>query len=184
MLGHTLGDQTINLLYATDFADRLERLIIPSLRASFVVLTDRYIYSIIARAEVRGVDPTWLRDIFGFALVPDLVLYLHADLPHLVPRVLNSRGFDYWESGMDFLRAKDYYDSFVGYQIRLLAQFGALADEFGFVRVDANGTIHEVFQSLKAEIANVIVDMKPPKKAKGDKKGSDRKPNEKAKDDK
>ena len=111
MQGHTLGDTTMNLLYATDFVDRLERDIIPALRASFVVLTDRYIYSIIARAQARGADPAWLRSVFGFALVPDVVFYLQADLMHLIPRVLNVRGFDYWESGLDSLAGRDYYDS-------------------------------------------------------------------------
>jgi dTMP kinase len=82
MRGHTLGNLTTNLYYATDMVDRLEKVIIPALRAGFVVLTDRYIYSIISRALVRGVDATWIRDIFGFALVPDAVFYLSADLPH------------------------------------------------------------------------------------------------------
>jgi dTMP kinase len=166
MRGHTLGDATMNLLYATDFVDRLEREIIPALGASFVVLTDRYIYSIIARAQVRGVDPAWLRHIFGFALVPDAVFYLQADLAHLMPRVLNVRGFDFWESGMDLLPERDYYDSYIEYQTRLLAQFDAMADEFGFVRIDANLSIHEVFQALRAEIKELLKDMKPSKKLK------------------
>jgi dTMP kinase len=168
MLGHTLGILTTNLYYATDMVDRLEKIIIPALRAGFIVLTDRYIYSIIARAMVRGVDPAWIRDVFGFALVPDAVMYLHADLPHLIPRVLNARGFDYWESGMDFLPRRDYYDAFVEYQTRLLAQFEAMAEEFSFHRIDATQSIREVFQSLKGEIKLALADVKPitPKEAK------------------
>jgi len=161
MRGHTLGNLTSNLYYATDMVDRLEKIILPALRAGFVVLTDRYIYSIIARALVRGVDPNWIRDIFGFALVPDAVFYLHADLPHLIPRVLNARGFDYWESGMDTLPNRDYYEAFVEYQSRLLAQFEALVDEYDFHRIDATQSIREVFQALTAEIAVVLSDMKP-----------------------
>ena len=161
MQGHTLGNLTSNLFYATDMADRLEKIIIPALRAGFVVLTDRYIYSIIARAMVRGVDPAWIRDVFGFALVPDVVLYLHADLPHLIPRVLNARGFDYWESGMDFLPNRDYYDAFVEYQSRLLAQFEAIAEEYDFHRVDATRSIRAVFQDLKDGIQDVLAGMKP-----------------------
>ncbi|MFC2037615.1 dTMP kinase, partial [Chloroflexota bacterium] len=76
MRGHTLGRLTANLYYATDMVDRLEKLILPALRAGFVVLTDRYIYSIMVRAMVRGVDPAWIRDVFGFALIPDAVFYL------------------------------------------------------------------------------------------------------------
>jgi dTMP kinase len=166
MEGHTVGDTTMNLFYATDMVDRLERDIIPALRAGFVVLTDRYIYSVIARALVRGADPVWIRNVFGFALVPDIVFYLHADLVHLVPRVLNARGFDYWESGVDFLQGRDYYDSFVEYQTRLLAQFDAIAGEFNFVRIDANRSIREVFQSLQAEIKELLKGMKPPKEPK------------------
>jgi dTMP kinase len=180
MQGHTLGDTTMSLLYATDLVDRLERDIIPALQAGFVVLTDRYIYSIIARAQARGVDPAWLRNVFGFALVPDAVFYLQADLVHLIPRVLNVRGFDYWESGGDFLAGRDRYDSYVEYQTRLLAQFDAMADEFGFVRIDANRSIHEVFQSLRAEIKNLIKDMKPPKRLRKEaKKRAEGKPEDK-----
>jgi dTMP kinase len=161
MRGHTLGILTSNLYYATDMVDRLEKIILPALRAGFVVLTDRYIYSIIARAMVRGLDPGWIRDVFGFALIPDAVFYLHADLPHLIPRVLNARGFDFWESGMDFLAHRDYYDAFVEYQTRLLAQFDAITEEYNFQHIDATQSIREVFQDLKSEIQKVLADMKP-----------------------
>ncbi len=178
MLGHTLSDTTMNLFYITDFADRLEQEIIPALRASFVVLLDRYLYSIIARAQVRGADPSWLRDIFGFALVPDIVFYLQADLTNLVPRVLNARGFSYWESGVDILPGRDYYDSYIEYQTRLLAQFDSIADEFGMTRVDANQSIHDVFQSIRKQIWLTIADMKSTGRSKkktepkdGDKQG-------------
>ncbi|HSJ52892.1 MAG TPA: thymidylate kinase [Anaerolineae bacterium] len=170
MQGHTLGNLTANLFYATDMVDRLEKIILPALRAGFVVLTDRYIYSIIARATVRGVDPGWIRDVFGFALVPDAVYYLQADLPHLIPRVLNARGFNYWESGMDFLSNRDYYDAFVEYQSRLLAQFEVMVDEYSFCRIDATKSIREVFQDLKDSIQGLLGDMKPvsPSKAEQD----------------
>jgi dTMP kinase len=166
MLGHTLSDKTMNLFYITDFADRLEQDILPALRASKVVLLDRYLFSIIARAQVRGADPSWLRDIFGFALVPDIVFYLHADLTNLVPRVLNARGFSYWESGVDILPGRNYYDSYLEYQTRLLAQFDSIADEFGMVRVDANQSIHDVFQIIQNQISQTIADMKPAKRLK------------------
>jgi dTMP kinase len=176
MEGHTLGDTTMNLFYATDMVDRLERDIIPALRAGFVVLTDRYIYSVIARALVRGADPVWIRNVFGFALVPDIIFYLQADLAHLIPRVLNARGFDYWETGRDFMRGRDYYESFVEYQTRLLAQFDAIADEFNFVCINANRSIREVFQSLQTEIGALIKGMKPPKQPKEAKKETGGKP--------
>src|ERR687887_2922266 len=92
--GHTLGGITMSLFYATDFADRLENQIIPALRAGFIVLTDRYIYSAMARAIVRGADPDWIRAVYGIALVPDAIFYLRVrNSEDLVPRVLAGRGF-------------------------------------------------------------------------------------------
>ena len=81
--GHTLGRITLSLFYATDFADRLENEIVPALRAGFVVLTDRYIYSLMARAMVRGLDPAWVRNIHRFALKPDAVFYLRIGVDEL-----------------------------------------------------------------------------------------------------
>jgi len=110
--GHTLGRTTLSLFYATDFADRLEKEIVPALRAGFVVLTDRYIFSLMARAIVRGVDPAWVRNAYSFALKPDAVFHLRIGVEDLIPRVGFSRGFDYWESGMDLHPSEDMYDSF------------------------------------------------------------------------
>jgi dTMP kinase len=93
--GTTLGRITMALFYATDFADRLVHEVIPALRAGFVVLTDRYIYTLAARALVRGIDPDWIREVYGFALKPDKVFYLRASVDDLVTRVLQKDGFDY-----------------------------------------------------------------------------------------
>jgi dTMP kinase len=158
--GHTLGDITLNLFYATDFADRLEKEIIPALRAGFVCLTDRYIYSIIARAVVRGVDYGWLKDLFGFAIVPDAVFYLEADLDQLVPRVLSGEGFDYWESGMDVLRGDDIFANFRTYQADILARFRQIGREYNFIRVDANRSVHEIFLDLRQQITPVLKGMR------------------------
>lgn len=159
--GHTLGDITLNLFYATDFADRLEKEIIPALRAGFICLTDRYIYSIIARALVRGVNHQWLRDLFAFAIVPDVVFCLEADLEHLVPRVLAGEGFDYWESGMDVLRGDDIYANWREYQTRLLAQFRQIGQEYNFIWVDANRSVHEIFTDLKKKLGPILKGMRP-----------------------
>jgi dTMP kinase len=159
--GHYLGDRTSALFYATDLADRLEREIIPALRAGFVVLTDRYIYSLIARALARGLDRNWIENTFGFALVPDRVFYLRAGINHLIPRVLNARGFNYWESGMDIMQHRDYYESYVEYQSQIIKQFDAMSDEFNFHLVDATRSIHEVFIDLKSGISKLIKGMKP-----------------------
>jgi len=160
--GHTMGDLTMNLFYATDFVDRLEKQIVPALRAGFVVLTDRYIYSLIARAQVRGVDPQWIRDVLGFALIPDVVFYLRIDVEHLLPRVVNSRGFDYWESGTDYLRGDDVFENYVRHQTLLIQQFDSMADEYHFKVVDANRTVPEVFGDLRSAIETIIGDMQTP----------------------
>ncbi|HWS52920.1 MAG TPA: hypothetical protein VN228_02230 [Pyrinomonadaceae bacterium] len=156
--GTTLGRLTMQLFYATDFADRLENEMLPALRAGFVVLTDRYIYSAIARAVVRGVDPRWIRAIYGIALVPDLILYLRASrAEELVTRVLSSgRKFDYWESGMDLNLGADFYDSFVAYQTRLLREFDRMSEEYGFRTVDASRTVRRVASDLRRAVARVL----------------------------
>jgi dTMP kinase len=150
--GHTLGPRTLSLFYATDFSDRLENQIIPALKAGFVVLSDRYFYSIIARDIVRGADPTWARNVYGFALVPDLILYLRADVPTLISRVVHGRGFNYWEAGMDIRCADNPYDSFCVYQSKLIEQFDRMADEFGFLTIDATRSVNAVNDDLRRNI--------------------------------
>jgi dTMP kinase len=156
--GTTLGRLTMQLFYATDFADRLENEMLPALRAGFVVLTDRYIYSAIARASVRGVDARWIRSVYGVALVPDLILYLRVSrAEELVTRMLASgRKFDYWESGMDLNLGEDFYDSFVEYQTRLLREFDRMTGEYGFRVVDASRPVRRVAADLRRAVARVI----------------------------
>ncbi|MGI9106450.1 MAG: dTMP kinase [Pyrinomonadaceae bacterium] len=156
--GHTLGRLTMQLFYATDFADRLQNEMLPALRAGFIVLTDRYIYSAIARGVMRGADPAWMRSIYGIALVPDAVFYLRvASAEELVPRVLAfGRGFDYWESGMDLHPDKDFYDSFIKYQNLLLKEFDRMTGEYGFRVIDATRSIRRVAADLRRVVANVI----------------------------
>lgn len=156
--GHTLGRVTLNLFYATDFADRLENEIVPALRAGFVVLTDRYIYSLIARAVIRGIDPAWVRNLYRFALIPDAVFYLRIGVDDLIPRVVFSTGFDYWESGMDLNPSEDMYESFRKYQTALLAEFENLVEEYQFKVIDATQDIPLVFEDLREGISDVLAD--------------------------
>ena len=159
MRGNTLDPLTLNLLYATDFWDRLERQILPALRAGMVALVDRYVFSLMSRAIVRGLSREWLDNLFAFALVPDLVIYLDIDVEHLIPRVLASTGFDYWESGQDYLPGQDVFHSFVEHQTRLLAELRRQAHEHDFTIVDARQPIHEVFKSLCEAIEPVVSGM-------------------------
>jgi dTMP kinase len=155
--GNTLGPATMTLFYATDFADRLENEIIPALRAGFVVLMDRYIFSIMARAIARGQDRTWIERTAGIALVPHAVFYLRAGVRDLISRVVVGRGsFDYWESGLDSHFGKDMFESFVKYQTNLIQGFDEMTDPYGFQVIDASRSADDVFESLKAATSKVL----------------------------
>jgi len=161
---NNLGRVTQSLFYATDFIDRLEKEIVPALRAGFIVLTDRYIYSLMARAIVRGMDPKWIRSIYSAALKPDAVFYLRIGIEQLLPRVVFSRGFDYWESGMDLFPGHGIYEGFCNYQATLLEEFDRLAEEYNFEIIDSSADADTVFEQLKKKILRVVepVRVEPP----------------------
>ena len=161
---NTLNKLTFVLLYATDFADRLEKEIIPALKAGFVVLSDRYIFSALARAGVRGVDRAWLRSLYGFAIAPHLVFYLKIDVDKLIGRVLESRGMDFWESGMDLKTGDDIYESFRTYQQRLLREYGSMADEFHFRVLDARRRVDKIQEELRKQVGAFLEPAEKPEK--------------------
>ena len=155
--GNTLGPVTMTLFYATDFADRLENEIVPALRAGFVVLTDRYIFSLMARAIARNEDRVWIEKVAGFALVPHAVYYLRADVHDLLTRVVLGRGaFDYWESGMDMRFGADMHDSFIRYQTRVIRALDRMAKRYNFIVVDANQTPDQIFRELRRFIGKLF----------------------------
>jgi dTMP kinase len=162
---NTLNKLTFVLLYATDFADRLEKEIIPALKAGFVVLSDRYIFSALARAGVRGVDRPWLRALYGFAITPHMVFYLKVDVSTLIRRVLAARGMDFWESGMDLKHGDDIYDSFRAYQSKLLREYASMADEFHFRNVDARRPIEQIQEELRKQVAAFLEPSEKPAEA-------------------
>ncbi len=154
--GNTLGPVTMTLYYVTDFADRLENEIVPALRAGFVVLTDRYIFSIMARAIARGENPQWIERVCGFGLIPHAVYYLRAGVKDLVSRVVVGRGaFDYWESGMDCHFGHDMYESFVSYQKRVIRALDGMAKRYGFIEIDAGRTPEDIFCELQRRITSL-----------------------------
>lgn len=159
--GHTLSRITMSLFYTTDFADRLENQIIPALEAGFIVLSDRYFYSLMARDIVRGADPEWARQIYGFALKPDLVLYLKANVNDLVSRLIHGRGLNYWEAGMDAHASDNLYDSFINYQSKIGLAFEQLAQEYDFVTIDAGRPVMDVFADLQSQIRCLLEGQRP-----------------------
>lgn len=147
-----LTPATFSLIHATDFADRYERQLVPLLRAGYLVLCDRYIFTAYARDVVRGCQPEWVRGIYDFAALPDLTFFFRADLEISLQRILDGRPqLKYFEAGMDLHLSADPYESFRIFQGRILEQYLAMAGEFNFVTIDANGAI-EAQQSIVREL--------------------------------
>ena len=154
--GHSLHRLTYCLMYATDLADRLEYQIIPALRSGFIVLADRYIYTALARGIVRGADKQWLRDLFGFAVHPDVVFYLQLGVKDLVPRVLEAGKMNYWESGLDMSYGDDLFDSFMAYQTALIEQLDVMSEEFHFTNVDARNEPQAIQRQLRRAVGKYL----------------------------
>lgn len=155
--GHILGHTTMSLFYATDFADQLEHVMIPALRAGNIVLADRYIYTPMARDIVRGADLAWVERIYGMALVPDAVFYLKVSPRVLVERNLEKNGtLDYWESGMDLGLARDMYDSFLKYQSLMQSEFARLQRRYGFETLNGNRSIRAISVDLRSRIERAL----------------------------
>lgn len=154
--GNMLDRRTFSLLYATDFADRLENQILPALRSGFIVLADRYIYTAFARDSVRNPDMQWIKDVFGFAPVPDLVCYLRTDVENLIPRVIESGDMNYWESGLDLHLADNIFDSFKKYQKTLIDNYDKMAEEYKFEVLDARQDVNEIQRDLRSRIEKIL----------------------------
>lgn len=155
--GNILSHTTLSLFYATDFADQLENIILPALKAGFMVLADRYIYTLMARDLVRGMDEAWLKNLYGIALVPDAVFYLNVSPEQLVERnFAKNYALDYWESGMDLGLSREMFDSFLKYQSLMAAEFKRLQSIYGFTIVDGNRTPDEINVELQKKIEAVV----------------------------
>jgi dTMP kinase len=157
MQGNILGVRTLSLFYATDFADQLENRIIPALRSGFIVLADRYIYTLMARSVVRGVEPTWIRDVYSIALVPDAVFYLAVSPKILVERNLRKHAvLDHWESGMDMHRSSNMYASFIEYQRLIQKEFKSMQELYGFESINGNRSPRAIQHELRAKIEVIL----------------------------
>ncbi|HOC57084.1 MAG TPA: dTMP kinase [Verrucomicrobiota bacterium] len=155
--GNILSRTTLSLFYATDFADQLENVILPALKAGFVVLADRYIYTLMARDMVRGMDEVWLKNLYGLALEPDVVFYLNVPPEELVQRTFaKNAALDYWESGMDLGLSRDMFDSFMKYQAAMQQTFRRLQTSYGFTIVDGLRTAEAINAELRKKISAVL----------------------------
>ena len=139
-----------------DFADRLERTIIPALKAGFIVLADRYVYTAFARDVAREVDPRWVRNMYGFAIKPDLAVYFDVSAKVSLDRICTNRQPKFYEAGMDLKLSNNPYKSYVLFQNRVIEQYKNMIDEYGLVKIDANETIHQKQQYFRKLVCDVL----------------------------
>jgi dTMP kinase len=148
-----MGKRTMALYYAADIADQIENKIIPALKAGFIVLADRYIYTLIVRSSARGIDKTWLHKLFSFAIEPDLVFYLDVDPYNLIHRVFKKNySLDYYESGLDIGISNDIFDSFIKYQYMLRKEFEKIRTKYGLINIDGNKDIQTIYNQIQSKI--------------------------------
>lgn len=158
MEGNVLGPTTLTLFYATDFLDQVENTILPALKAGYIVLADRYIYTLMARAIVRGMDAKWVQGIYSLVPKPDAVFYLRVDPTTLLERRFeNIPSLDYWESGMDIGLSSDMYVSFYRYQGLLLQEFQRMAEVHSFQIIDGTKSIKTIHRQIRDRVKHVVV---------------------------
>lgn len=161
-----LTPTTFSLIHATDFADRYERQLVPLLKAGYIVLCDRYIFTAYARDVVRGCPPEWVRGLYSFAALPDLTFFFKASLDVSLSRILDNRPtLKHHEAGMDLNLSPDPYESFRIFQGRIFEQYLAMSTEFGFVIMDANQRIEEQ-QGIVRKLVSSHVDLEQYRLAK------------------
>lgn len=152
-----LTPSTFSLIHATDFADRYERQLLPLLKAGYIVLCDRYVFTAFARDVVRGCPLEWVRGIYDYACLPDLTFFFKADLDISLNRILQGRPqLKYFEAGMDMGLSSDPYESFRIFQGRILEQYLAMSTEFGFKVVDANQSIEPQQDIVRTLVSKTI----------------------------
>jgi dTMP kinase len=155
--GNTLSPRTLSLFYATDFYDQLENVIVPALHSGAVVLSDRYVFTLMARDLVRGAEPQWVESLYSRALVPDAVFYLKVSPKTLVYRTLQLHGqLEYWESGMDLGLSRDWFECFSSYQERMARVFKEMTERHGFSRLDADRSVETIQKDLRARLKKLL----------------------------
>lgn len=151
-----LNATTYSLLYAADFADRLENRIIPALKSGFIVLLDRYYYTALARDVVRGQNIEWVKNLYDYAPDPDLIFYLDMPVDVLLKRIIGTTGLDFYESGRDVGFSTDFYKSFEIYQNKCLEQYNKMKDVYNFISIDGTKSIDEIHAIMKTEVKKIL----------------------------
>jgi dTMP kinase len=148
---------SFSLLQATDFVHRWENHILPMLKVGAIVLADRYAFTAFARDVSRGVDPEWVRNLYSFALMPDLVMYFRIPLDIAVERILSSRAkIKYYEAGMDLGLSKDKLTSFRMFQKKVIQQYEKMVPEFNFAVIDGATSVEKQQKEVRAAVKKVL----------------------------
>lgn len=151
-----LSGRTFSLLHAVDFADRLESVIKPALKAGFVVLADRYVYTAFARDCAREVDSQWVRNMYGFAIQPDLTFYFDVSPKDSLERICSNRQPKFYEAGMDMKLSNNPYKSYIIFQSRIVENYKQMVDEFGLVKIDALDSIQEKQKFIRQKVVEIL----------------------------
>jgi len=150
---------TFSLIHATDFADRQERYIMPMLKAGAIVCADRFAYTAFARDVVRGVSPKWVRNVYRFAIQPNLAFYFRVPLEVALGRILGGRdSIKYYEAGMDLNLSRRIEESFRLFQGRILEEYDAMTQEMGFHVIDATGSIEDQQAQMREVVMQKLSD--------------------------
>ena len=151
-----LSPRTFSLLHAVDFADRLKQIIAPALKAGFIVLADRYAYTAFARDVARGVDPHWVREVYDFAIKPDLAVYFDIDPLTSLERICSNRAPKFYEAGMDMKLSNDPYESYIIFQSKVIEEYNKMLNEFEIVKLDAKDTIHKKQVEIRRLLKQIL----------------------------
>jgi dTMP kinase len=153
-----LTPTTFSLLHATDFADRYERNIFPLLRAGYIVLADRYIYTAYARDMVRGCSPLWVKKVYGYALKPDITFYFRVPVDVAAERILSGRPkLKYYEAGMDLDISNDIYESYRIFQSRIIEQYEKMIKNENFVVIDGTFDIEQQQKLVREKFDEIVM---------------------------
>lgn len=151
-----LSGRTFSLLHAVDFADRLERTIKPALKAGFIVLADRYVYTAFARDAARNVEEEWVRNMYGFAIKPDMTFYFDVSPKDSLERICSNRQPKFYEAGMDMKLSNNPYKSYVLFQNRIVEQYNQMVEEFDLIKIDALDSIHSKQSFIRQKVVELL----------------------------
>jgi dTMP kinase len=151
-----LSPRTFSLLHAVDFADRLKQVIAPALQAGFIVLADRYAYTAFARDVARGVDANWVREVYDFAIKPDLAIYFDIDPETSLQRICFNRPPKFCEAGMDLKLSNDPYESYILFQSRVVHEYKKMLDEYAIIKLDATDSIHKKQVEIRRMLTEIL----------------------------